>query len=137
VLAVSILALVATACNASIQPATQREASATPASPGPSVGAGESPAPLPGGRLAYGRFSPGGTISHVFTANTHGTDEQALLSSVAEGPRFSPDGRRIAVVVESPQRLIIFGFVHPDGSDFKRFDSPDPTLNLGCVRLVA
>jgi TolB protein len=91
-----------------------------------------SPAPLPGGRLAYGRFSPGG-ISHVFTADTDGTDERALLASIAEGPRFSPDGRRIAVVVESPQRLIFFGFVDPDGSDFMRFDSPDPTLNLGCV----
>lgn len=91
----------------------------------------ESPAPLPGGRLAYGRFSPDGT--HVFTANTDGTDEQALLSSIAEGPRFSPDGRRLAVVVESPQKLIFFGLVDPDGSDFVRFDSPDPRLNLGCV----
>jgi Tol biopolymer transport system component len=91
-----------------------------------------SPASIPAGRLAYGRFSPGG-IAHVFTANTDGTDEQALLPSVAEGPRFSPDGRRIAIVVESPQGLISFGFVNPDGSDFARFDSPDPTLNLGCV----
>lgn len=132
-MAISIvaIALVTIACNASIQPATPREASATPASPGPSVGAGESPAPIPGGRLAYGRFSPGG-ISHVFTANTDGTDEQALLASIAEGPRFSPDGRRLVVVVESPQGLIFSGFVNPDGSNFMRLDSPDPTLNLGC-----
>jgi Tol biopolymer transport system component len=99
----------------------------TAADPSPAV----SPAPVPGGRLAYGRFSPDGT--HVFTANTDGTDEQALLSSIAEGPRFSPDGRRVAVLVESPQGLIYFGLVDPDGSDFVRFDSPDPTLNLGCV----
>jgi Tol biopolymer transport system component len=89
-----------------------------------------SPAAVPGGRLAYGRFSPAGT--HVFTANTDGTDERELLSSVAEGPRFSPDGRRLVVVVESPQGLIFFGFVNPDGSNFMRLDSPDPTLNLGC-----
>jgi Tol biopolymer transport system component len=89
-----------------------------------------SPAPLPGGLLAYGRFSPDGT--HVFTANTDGTDERELLSSVAEGPRFSPDGRRLVVVVESPQGLIFSGFVNPDGSNFMRLDSPDPTLNLGC-----
>jgi WD40-like Beta Propeller Repeat len=88
------------------------------------------PAPIPGGRLAYGRFSPDGT--HAFTANTSGTDEQALLPSIAEGPRFSPDGRRLSVVVQSPQRLIFFGLVNPDGSGFVRFDSPDPTLNLGC-----
>jgi Tol biopolymer transport system component len=90
----------------------------------------ESPAPVPGGLLAYGRFSPDGP--HVFTSNTDGTDEQALLPSIAEGPRFSPDGRRLVVVVESPQGLIFSGFVNPDGSNFVRLDSPDPTLNLGC-----
>jgi WD40 repeat protein len=90
-----------------------------------------SPAPIPRGRLAYGRFSPDGT--HVFTANTDGTDELELLPSIAEGPRFSSDGRRLAVVVESPQGLIFFGLADPDGSDFVRFDSPDPTLNLGCA----
>ena len=88
------------------------------------------PAPVPGGRLAYGRFSPDGT--HVFTSNTDGTGEQALLPSVAEGPRFSPDGRRLAVAAESPQGLIFFGLVNPDGSGYMRFASPDPTLNLGC-----
>jgi Tol biopolymer transport system component len=85
---------------------------------------------MPGGLLAYGRFSPDG--AHVFTANTDGTDEQALLSSIAEGPRFSPDGRRIAVATDSPQGLIFFGLVNPDGSGYMRFASPDPTLNLGC-----
>ena len=89
-----------------------------------------SPAPVPGGRLAYGRFSPDGT--HVFTAKTDGTDEQALLPSIAEGPRFSPDGRQLAVAVQSPQGLLFVGLVNPDGSDYVRFDSPDPTLNLGC-----
>jgi Tol biopolymer transport system component len=56
-----------------------------------------------------------------------------LLPSIAEGPRFSPDGRRLAVNVESPQGLSFFGLLNPDGSDFVRFDSPDPTLNLGCT----
>jgi Tol biopolymer transport system component len=68
----------------------------------------------------------------VFTSNTDGSDERMLVSSVAEGPRFSPDGRRLVVVVESPQGLIFSGFVNPDGSNFMRLDSPDPTLNLGC-----
>jgi Tol biopolymer transport system component len=98
----------------------------TAADPSPTV----SPAPVPGGLLAYGRFSPDGT--HVFTANTDGTDEQALLPSIAEGPKFSPDGRRLAVATDSPQGLIFFGLVNPDGSGYMRFDSPDPTLNLGC-----
>jgi len=102
-----------------------------PATPGEGTAAPASAAAIPPGRLAYGRFSPAGT--HVFAANTDGTDEQALLSQVAEGPRFSPDGRRLVVVVESPQGLIFSGFVNPDGSNFTWLDSPDPTLNLACA----
>src|SRR5215212_3980831 len=102
-----------------------------PATPGEGTAAPASPAAIPPGRLAYGRFSPAGT--HVFAANTDGTDEQALLSQVAEGPRFSPDGRRLVVVVESPQGLVFSGFVNPDGSNFAWLDSPDPTLNLACA----
>jgi len=89
-----------------------------------------SPATVPGGLLAYGRFSPTGT--HVFTANTDGTDEHALLPSIAEGPRFSPDGRRIAVATENPQGLLFLALVNPDGSGYRRFPRPDPTLALGC-----
>jgi WD40 repeat protein len=91
----------------------------------------ESPAPVPGGLLAYGRFSPDGP--HVFTSNTDGTDEQALLSSSSECPRFSRDGRRLAVSAHGPQGLLFFDLVNPDGSGSVRFDSPDPTLTLGCA----
>jgi Tol biopolymer transport system component len=90
----------------------------------------ESPAPVPGGLLAYGRFNTDGT--HVFTAHTDGTSEHTLLPSVAEGPRFSPDGRRIAVTTEGPQGLLFLGLVNPDGSGYRRFAKPDPTLDLGC-----
>jgi Tol biopolymer transport system component len=135
-LAISILAaaFATTACGGhAVMPST-----ALDATPRPSISATTAadlsptvaPAPIPRGRLAYGRFSPDGT--HVFTSNTDGTDEQALLPSIAEGPRFSPDGRRLVVVIESPQGLIFSGFVNPDGSNFMRLDSPDPTLNLGC-----
>jgi Tol biopolymer transport system component len=126
-------ALATTACGGATRPRTTSVATSHP-SIAPTTSADlsltESSAPLPGGRLAYGRFDPDG--AHVFTANTDGTDERALLPSVAEGPRFSPDGRRLVVVTESPQGLIFSGFVNPDGSNFVRLDSPDPTLNLGC-----
>ena len=135
-LAISILAaaLATTACGG--QAATP---SATPvATSRPSVSAttaadlspSVSPAPVPGGLLAYGRFSPDGT--HVFTSNTEGTDEKMLVPSIAEGPRFSPDGRRIAVATEDPQGLLFLALVNPDGSGYMRFPRPDPTLSLGC-----
>lgn len=135
-IAISILAaaFATTACSGAATPSATSVATSRP-SVSPTTAADVSPtvspAPLPGGRIAYGRFSPDGT--HVFTANTDGTDERELLPSIAEGPRFSPDGRRLAVVAQSPQKLTFFGLVDPDGSDFVRFDSPDPTLNLGCV----
>jgi Tol biopolymer transport system component len=135
-LAISILAaaFATTACGRqAVMPSTALDVTSRPsisATTAADLSPTVAPAPIPRGRLAYGRFSPGGT--HVFTANTDGTGEQALLPSVAEGPRFSPDGRRLAVAIESPQGLIFFGLVNPDGSGYMRFASPDPTLNLGC-----
>jgi dipeptidyl aminopeptidase/acylaminoacyl peptidase len=140
-LAISILsaAFVTTACGgqAATPSATSVAtslpsitATTAPASTAADLSPTDSPAPLPGGRLAYGRFSPDGT--HVFTANTDGTDEQALLPSIAEGPRFSPDGRRIAVATEGPQGLLFLSMVNPDGSGYRRFPRSDPTLYLGC-----
>lgn len=140
-LAISILAaaFVTTACGgqaatpSAASVATSRPsilATTAPASTAADVSSTASPAPVPGGRLAYGRFTPDGT--HVFTANTDGTDEQALLPSIAEGPRFSPDGRHLSVVLQSPQGLLFVGLVKPDGSNYVRLHSPDPTLKLGC-----
>ncbi len=105
-------------------------ATTAPASTAANFAPTMSPAPVPDGLLAYGRFSPDGT--HVFTAQTDGTGERALLPSIAEGPRFSPDGRRIAVATESPQGLLFLALVNPDGSGYIRFARPDPTLYLGC-----
>ena len=114
--------------------ASIRVGSASP-SVAPTVAAASprsSSATLPRGRLAYGRFSPDGNQVHAFTSNTDGTDEQALLSSVAEGPRWSPDGRHLSVVADNPQGLLFVGLVNPDGTGYVQFHSPDPTLNLGC-----
>ena len=123
------IALVTTACNASIQPATQKEASATPASPGPSVGAGESPAPLPGGRLVYAQWM--GEVGSLFTTNPDGTDTTPLLP-VGDPHRWSPDGRHISVVAQNSEGRLFVGLIDPDGSHYVQFDSPDPTLDLGC-----
>ena len=135
-LAISTLvaALATTACGGQAATPSATSVATSRASVFPTTAADlsptESPAPVPGGRLAYGRFSPDGT--HVFTSNTDGTDEEALLPSIAEGPRFSPDGRRIAVATEDPQGLLFLALVNPDGSGYMRFARPDPTLNLGC-----
>jgi len=111
----------ATTSRPSVSPTTAADHSPT-----------ESSAPVPGGRLAYDRYSPDGN-SHVFTANTDGTDEQALLTSVGGCSRFSPDGRRLEVAAQTSQGLLFFDLVNPDGSGSVRLDSPDRTLTLGCA----
>ena len=126
----AIAPAVATASPSSFESFAPSAGAALPATAG-ATSAGGSPAPIPGGRLAYGRFSPGGT--HSFTANTDGTDEQRLLSSRAEGATWSPDGSRLAVNADNPQGLLFVGLVSPDGSGYVQFHSPDPTLNLGCA----
>jgi Tol biopolymer transport system component len=122
-----------TACSGQAAPSATSVATSRP-SVSPTIAADlsptASPAPVPGGRLAYGRFSQDGT--HAFTSNTDGTDEKMLVPSIAEGPRFSPDGRHLSVVVQSPQGLLFVGLVKPDGSGYMRLASPDPTLMLGC-----
>jgi Tol biopolymer transport system component len=125
-----ILLLAACQTGSSLSSSASTVSSTPSASENASVSDLPSAAPLPGGRLAYGRFGPDGP--HLFTANTDGTNEKALLSSSAEGPRWSPDGRHLSVVAQSPQGLLFVGLVNPDSSDYVRFNSPDPTLNLGC-----
>jgi Tol biopolymer transport system component len=102
---------------------------ATAAAPLPTQSLAPSLAPLPGGRLAYGVFSPSGLA--LFTTNVDGTDTRLLLPKNAEQPRWSPDGRRLSVVSESA--LVGSGLVNPDGSHFMPFKNPDRTLNMGCT----
>ena len=118
------LALALTGCAADSASSSPPEATSTSAT------AATAPAlpPLPG-RLVYGRFGPDGV--QLYIANTDGSDELALPEGV-ELPAWSPTGEKLSVVGQSPQGLVFVGLLNPDGSGYTRFDSPDPTLNLGC-----
>jgi TolB protein len=88
-----------------------------------------SPASIPIGRLVFSRAI--GDRESLFTTNTDGTDEKPLLPAGA-GPRWSPDGSRLSIAADNRQRRLFVGLVDPDGSRYIQFDSPDPTLDLGC-----
>jgi Tol biopolymer transport system component len=108
---------------------------ASPASSAPSATADPSPSipppTLPGGRLVYNQFI--GEVGSLFTLNPDGTDITPLLpTGTGALPRWSPDGRHISVVSENRQGRLFVGLVDPDGTNYVQFDSPDPTLDLGC-----
>lgn len=123
---------VTTAPSTATRPSATAVATVTAAPPSapatPAVA--DSPAPLPGGRLAYGRFTPNGVTP--FTNNPAGTDERSLGLHDNEGPRWSPNRMRLLTSALSPQGLIFCGLVDPDGSAFVRLNSPDASLQLGC-----
>jgi Tol biopolymer transport system component len=133
-LAISMVAaaFVTTAC-AGGRPATPSAASA--ATSGPSAAADLSPTISPptlaGGRLVYAQFI--GEVGSLFTSNPEGTDITPLLpTGTGELPRWSPDGRHISVVADNGGGPLFVALIDPDGSNYVQFDSPDPTLNLGC-----
>jgi Tol biopolymer transport system component len=134
-MAISILAtaILLTACSGqATTPSVSPTAASSPAV-SPTTAATSSlamsPVPLPGGRLVYSQWI--GEVGSLFTTNPDGTDTTPLLP-VAEPPRWSPDGRHISIVADNGDGLVFVGLIDPDGSHYVQFDSPDPTLNLGC-----
>jgi Tol biopolymer transport system component len=127
-------AFVTTACSG--QAATQSAAAAATSGPSvaPTTGAAPSSSisapPQPGGRLVYIALNEDGVGSLVAT-NPDGTNTTVLLPA-GNPPRWSPDGRHIAVVADTAQGRLFVGLVDPDGSNYVQFDNPDPTLELGC-----
>jgi hypothetical protein len=138
------LALALAGCVGSASP-SQPESFAPSTTPAPIAAsstplpsATPSPTPIASlpfvGTIAYNRNLVDGTHgdSRLFTMPASGGDGLQLLDTEGEQARWSIDGTRLSVVGESPQGLIFVGFVNRDGTNVVRFDSPDPTLNLGC-----
>lgn len=136
------LALALAGCAGSASP-SQSESLSSPTAPPPTPmpstalpSASPSPTPIAGlpfaGTLAFKRDVV--DEPHLlFTMPASGGDGVQLLDrDDAEQARWSADGSRLSVVVESPTGRIFVGFVDRDGSKFERLDSPDPSLQLGC-----
>src|SRR2546430_17612596 len=81
--------------------------------------------PTGNGRIVFTRFDPAQGDDFVYTANPDGTQEQQLLPTGAEGPRWSPDGSRTGVFphgVDASARN-----ADPDDGIYRHRGNPDPT----------
>jgi len=104
----------------------------TPA-PRPTPTEAASPTPLPplSGRIAYASIVESVQHFDVFTIKPDGTDEIKLVHGKHTLPRWSPDGSKIAM---SSFWLGNFeSVVNADGTGFKEFKSPNPSLELECT----
>jgi len=79
------------------------------------------------GRIAFTRFDPAQGDDFVYTANSDGSQEVALLPTGAEGPRWSPDGSRIAVFPHDVDGVSA-RVVNPDDGSYRDLPNPDPDL---------
>src|SRR5689334_6727124 len=81
--------------------------------------------PAGNGRIAFTRFDPAQGDDFVYTANPDGSQERQLLPSGAEGPRWSPDGSRIAVFPHDVDNVSA-RIVDPDNRTYRDLANPEP-----------
>lgn len=134
--AVAIIGLILVGC--STWSSATGIASESPASPGASPQSAEPASAAPTASSEPNR--PGGLVYvveataalHVYTMPASGAEEPQALPIEGELLRWSQDGQQLSVVGPSPQGLVFVGLMNRHGTDYVQFDSPDPTLNLGC-----
>ncbi|MCW2571144.1 MAG: tolB [Frankiales bacterium] len=69
----------------------------------------------------------------MFTENADGTDLKPLSPETGgEGPRFSPDGHRIAFALTIHDRVVGV-VINADGTGYHAFAPPKGTLNMPCT----
>jgi len=79
------------------------------------------------GRIVFARFDPARGDDFIYTANPDGSHEQQLLSTGAEGPRWSPDGTRIVVGPHDVDNVSA-RIVNPDDGSYRDVPNPNPDL---------
>jgi Tol biopolymer transport system component len=79
------------------------------------------------GRIVFARFDPARGDDFIYTANPDGSHEQQLLSTGAEGPRWSPDGSRIVVGPHDVDNVSA-RIVNPDDGSYRDVPNPNPDL---------
>ncbi len=106
---------------------------AAPTAQVPSGSPSTSPSEMPmQGRILYGHITGSG-VAELFVATPDGSDEEPFAPGKDFEPRnVSPDGSRLAIVGPNEAGVIVGGTIAVDGSGFRLFSNPDPSMNLAC-----
>jgi hypothetical protein len=88
-------------------------------------------APLPG-HILFSRTMPSGEVLH-FSVSTDGSGETPFVPGKEfEARNLSPDGSLLAISALDDQGLFVGGTVGVDGTGYRLFATPDPSLHLVC-----
>jgi TolB protein len=77
------------------------------------------------GKIAFHRYDPSLDDVVVYTANPDGSDQQQLLPTGADSPRWSPDGSEVAVTPHG-DGSVAATIVNPDNGTSRDLANPDP-----------
>jgi len=134
---VAVLTIAACGPGATPTPQSSDLPSAEPsASPGPTSSGGASPAPsvvARPGRIVFAEFEGITDFYRTYTINPDGSGRKLVLDGKHTGPRWSPDGRRIATATSSLASDAFVTIINADGSGAHDLPRPDPTLELRCT----
>jgi Tol biopolymer transport system component len=101
--------------------------------PSASVAASLQPSLSPGsGRIVFAQSNGTPTGFNIFTVNSDGSNMRLVLSDKGGLPRWSADGRQIAVVTSSFGSRPFESIANADGTGVRSLPRPDPTLALTC-----
>jgi len=101
---------------------------ATTATPSPSPSLVADP-----GRILFTEFQGSGLAFTVYTMNPDGSDRKTVITGRNAVPRWSPDGRHIAVSTSQVDPTYFETVMNADGTDVHDLIRPDPTLSLSCT----
>ena len=85
------------------------------------------------GQIAFDQCNAvcGTATPGAYTANPDGTSERLIVPNTC-CPGWSPDGSEVAIPYGTNDGRIGCAIINANGSGYKPFPIPDPTLNVGC-----
>jgi Tol biopolymer transport system component len=102
-------------------------------------GSAEAKVPGPNGQIVFARFDPSLDDTVTYAMNPDGSHVRQLFPGASEGPHWSPDGSKVALLscLDPPVCRTAAVIVDPDTGAYRGLPMPDPGLFTACVQWSA